>query len=191
VGLALSALLLAAITSRLLDLWGSGWREKLLAPVTPIYGLGAVIFIASMGVLGDTYDRYVLGFFPFMILFLVLRSSSWTRPAWVYSLVALALIASFTLLAKSDHIDHESARWEAGQWLYDRTGGIHAGYDWDNWVGHRKDDYVIADYPLEGYRIEKRVPYFSRLGGFTTRYVLAQSRKNMPPLPYRPETPRK
>jgi hypothetical protein len=190
-GLLLGALLLAAITSRLIDLPGQGWRERLLTPATPLYSLGAVIFLASMGALGDTYDRYVLGYLPFVLLFVVSGSSSWKRLAWVYSVAGLVLIASFTMLAKSDHVEHNNVRWEAGQWLYDRTEGIHAGYDWDNWGHTRKDDYIIADYPIDGYRIEKRFPYYSRLGGFTTRYVLAQSRKNKPPLPFRPETPRK
>jgi hypothetical protein len=144
-----------------------------------------------MGALGDSYDRYLLGYLPFLLLFVVSASGRWKCTAWAYSLTALVLIAGFTLLAKSDHIDHNDARWDAGKWLYDRTGGIHGGYDWDNWNHNRNDDYKIADYPLDGYRVEKRFPYYSRLGGFTTRYVIAQSRNNKPPLPFRPETPRK
>ena len=48
---------------------------------------------------------------------------------------------------------------------------------------------ILTDLPLDGYRTERAVPYFTRLGGFSTRYVLAQSRGDMPPLPATPVFP--
>ena len=41
----------------------------------------------------------------------------WSKGAWAFSLVALAFIASFSLLAQADFIDHDNARWQAGYWL--------------------------------------------------------------------------
>ena len=34
---------------------------------------------------------------------------------------------------------------------------------------------TLGSFEREGYRVEKAFPYFSRLDGFTTHYVLAQS----------------
>ena len=83
----------------------------------PVYLLGGMIFLISVLFLGDAYDRYMFHFLPFLLLFVVRGAASWTRRGWAYSLVALALIASFTVLAKADNIDQNNARWTAAQWL--------------------------------------------------------------------------
>jgi hypothetical protein len=182
-GVGLGILLLASMAGSLYDWLRSIRRGGGLSPKVAFYLLGAMTFVVSAALLGDVYDRYMFHFLPFVILYVVSGSVRWSRAAWAYSLAALMLIASFSLLAKADHIDHAAARWQAAQWVYARTAGLRAGYDWDNWVGSRNDAYQIADVPLDGYRVDRRFPYFSRLGGFTTRYVLAQSRLDVPPLP--------
>jgi hypothetical protein len=187
VGIGLGILLLTKIVAGLID-WGREFwairRERpVVMPRMAVYMLGAFIFVISMTFQGDMYDRYLVQFLPFLLLFVVRGSSSWGRWAWGYSVAALVVVSSFTVVAKMDHMDHARARWEAGQWLIARSGGIHGGYDWDNWVGNRNDNYQITDWHIEGYRTEKTFPYFNRLGGFTTRYVLAESRQTMPPLP--------
>jgi hypothetical protein len=190
IGLGLGAVLLAGISSALFD-WARDlarrlWRYRRTPPASsamPLYLLGGMIFLVSVLFLGDSYDRYVFHFLPFLLLFLVRGSASWTRRGWTYSLVALALIASFTVLAKADNIDQNNARWTAANWLLSRSGGLHAGYDWDNWVGGRNDDYQVAGVALGGYRIERKFAYTCRLCGFEQRYVIAQSKASVPPLP--------
>src|SRR5438445_6317245 len=99
------------MTDGLLD-WLRDRRRRLPAsPAMAIYHLGAAIFAISMGLLGWLFDRYVLAFLPFVILFVVSNSARWGRISWAYSITALALIASFTLLAKADQVEHDNARW--------------------------------------------------------------------------------
>lgn len=154
-----------------------------LQPITCLYLLGLMTFMVSLGLLGDLYDRYALGFLPFLLIFVARGSAGWGKLAWRYALVALVVFGGVSLLLKADAIDHDNARWQAAQWVQARTGGLHAGYDWDNWVGGRNDTYEISDLPAPDMREEHRFPYFSRLAGFTTRYVIAQSHSSAPPLP--------
>jgi hypothetical protein len=192
IGLVLGVLLLAKMGDALLD-WLRERRERRpLSSVTALYLLCAGIFIISVALLGDLFDRYVITVLPFFILFLVRGSARWGRIAWTYSLVTLTLIATFTIIAKADNIDHDNARWQAGYWMLARTGQVHVGFDFNNLPGMPSSDtYVVADMPLPqfGFRVEQEFPYFSRLGGFTTRYVYAQSNVNAPPLPAPRPTP--
>lgn len=182
VGLGLGVLLLAKMTDALID-WVRARKERLpVSRVAAPYLLGLVTFLTSVALLGQIYDRYLVIFLPFLILFVVRGSARWGKGAWAYSVAALAVITSFALLAKADQIEQDNTRWQAAQWLYERSGGLHGGYDWDNWVGNRNDAYHISDWHVEGFRTERSFPYLSRLSGLKTRYVLAESREDMPPL---------
>ncbi len=182
-GALLAVILLAKIVDGLLD-----WLKELkqgtpLSPRLPLYLLGIMIFVISMAFPADLFDRYILGFLPFVIIFMVRGSMQWGRAAWTYSIAALVLISLFATLAKADQINHDNARWQAGRWMQTRIGAVHVGFDWDQWTGGSSDTYQVADLPLDGFRTEQFFPYTCRLCGFTTRYVLAQSRADMPPLP--------
>jgi hypothetical protein len=88
-------------------------------------------------------------------------------------------------------IDHVNARWEAGQWMVQRVGLVHVGYDWDNVMGVSTGYYEVTDVHIEipgipAFRTEHKFPYLCRLCGFTTRYVLAEARSDTPPLPQGP-----
>ncbi len=186
-GMALAVPLLAKVTEAL---WG--WLKALckrpgahLSPIMGFYLVGLLTFAVSVGYLAALFDRYALAFIPFVILFIIRGSRAWGRAAWAYSVVALVLIAAFSLLAKADQVDHDNARWQAAQWLKARSGRLHAGYDWDNWVGNVSADYAITDILDPGFRKEQEFPYLSRLEGFVTRQVIAESKANMPPLPQR------
>ena len=185
-GAALAVVLLAKIGDGLLDWYREVRQGTPLSPHLPLYLLGACIFVASLAFPGDLFDRYILGFLPFVILFMVRGSAQWGRVAWAYSIGALVLIALFATLAKSDQIDHDNARWEAGRWMQARVGSVYVGFDWNYWVGSSSDSYQVADLPLEGFRTEQSFPYTCRLCGGTTRLVLAQTRITMPPLPAPP-----
>jgi len=209
-GAGLAALMLAKMTVCLLD-WLRDLRNaeyaarndsafriphsalgRSLKPALALYLVGILIFAVSLGFLALPFDRYTLAFLPFVILFMVRGTSEWGRLAWGYSIAALALVAGFSLLAKADFVDHDNARWEAGKWLAARAPlPIHVGYDWDNWLGYPSGHYEITDVPIvvnlsaydvADYRTYRSFPYLSRLSGFTTRYVLAQSRLDAPPL---------
>ncbi|MFL5733857.1 MAG: hypothetical protein ACJ78Q_11715, partial [Chloroflexia bacterium] len=154
-----------------------------LSPLTGFYLVGAGILVVSLALLGDFFDRYALGFLPFVILFLVRASPKWGRLAWGYAIAALILVGTFTLVAKADFIDHNNARWEAGTWFQARVPlPVQVGFDWNNWYGFSNLLYQVTDLHIEGYRTERRFPYFSRLAGFTTRYVLAESRADTQPV---------
>jgi 4-amino-4-deoxy-L-arabinose transferase-like glycosyltransferase len=185
-GLVLGVLLLAKCGDAFLDWLRDRRQNEPLSPVTALYLLGAGIFVVSVALLGAVFDRYVLVVLPFVLLFLIRGSGSWGRAAWTYSIVMLAIITTSTLLAKADNIDHDNARWQAGQWMLTRTGAVHVGYDFNNWDSQQSSDtYVVADAPgpPPNFRIEQQFPYFSRLGGFTTRYLYAESSLNVSPVP--------
>src|SRR5207249_3425007 len=141
------------------------------------YLVGAITFVVSLAFLGDLFDRYTLGFLPFVILFVVRGSPEWGRWAWRYSIAALVLLAVFSLALKADFVGHNNARWEAGTWLALRAPyPIHMGFDWDNWMGgYRRAVYEVTDLGIKDYRLERRFPYLSRLSGFAKRYVFAES----------------
>jgi Dolichyl-phosphate-mannose-protein mannosyltransferase len=158
------------------------WTPRGLSPITGFYLVGGGIFVVSLGLLADLYDRYTLGFLPFVFLFLVRASPKWGRLGWGYAIVALLVLSSFTLAAKADFIDHNNARWQAGRWLQARVPvPVQVGFDWNNWYGFSNLVYQVSDIHIEGYRTDHRFPYFSRLAGFTTRYVLAESRLDAQP----------
>jgi hypothetical protein len=188
-GVLLAAALLANMSAALLDwLRTRPWREPLPPPAAP-YALGAIIFVVSLAFPGDLYDRYTVGWVPFVLLFIVRGVAGWDRRAWAYSLAALALVASFTVLAKADHMEHARVRLEAAQWLTARTGSVHMGYDWDRWARGGQMEHQVTDLHIDGYRTEQRFPYQCRLCGFTTRYVLAEVRADQPSLPTAPTFP--
>jgi hypothetical protein len=185
-GVLLSALLLVKI-----GLSGYGWLrrtlgERKLTPLAAFYGVGTVVFVVSLAFTGDLYDRYILPFLPFFILFVARGASSWGRLAWAYSIAGLALLGTFTLMAKADHMEHNSVRWEAAAWVEARTGAVKAGWNWNHWGHKDSETYIVDDLPVDGFRVEKEFPYTCRLCGFTTRYVLAQAKSDAPPLPVAP-----
>jgi 4-amino-4-deoxy-L-arabinose transferase-like glycosyltransferase len=162
---------------------GAKDNPKSLEPIAAFYLLGAMIFVVSLAFPGDMFDRYILGFLPFLILFLVRGCAQWGRLGWGYSIAALLIIASFTILAKADHMDQMRTRWEAGLWMEARVGAVQVGWNWDHWGHATSDVYLVTGVPVDGFRTERQFPYLCRLCGFTTRYVLAQSRLDTPPIP--------
>jgi 4-amino-4-deoxy-L-arabinose transferase-like glycosyltransferase len=182
-GFALAVLLLAHWSQALLGwLRARPWRAPLPLGLA-FYGLGALIFVVSLAFPGDLYDRYIVAFLPFAILVVVQMAGPRGRLAWTGVRVALVVFALITVLLKADAIDHDNARWQAGQWMFSRVHGGHVGYDWDNWVGNRRSEYEVTDVPIAGYRTEHQVSYTSRLEGGITRTVLVQARADQPPMP--------
>jgi hypothetical protein len=110
-------------------------------------------------------------------------ATGWSRRAWAYTLVVFALWAGFSVLLKADAIDHDNARWQAGRWLAARAGPVQMGFDWNNVNPAGNGTYEVTDLPIAGFRTEAQFPYTSRLSGFSTSYVLAQARADLPPLP--------
>jgi hypothetical protein len=182
-GLVLGVALLAKIAASLWEWVRTTWKGEQIGPLTGFYLLGAAIFVICLAFPGDMFDRYLLGFIPFVILFVVRGSKEWDRTAWIYSLVAFTLLATFTVLAKADHMDQERARWEAGYWMEARTGAVRVGWNWDHWGHNDSETYHVSGVQEDGFRVEQRFPYTCRLCGFTTRYAFAESRTDMPPLP--------
>ena len=142
-----------------------------------------MIFLISLAFPGDMFDRYVLGFLPFLIMFVVRGSTQWGKLAWGYSIIALLVISIFTVLAKADHMDQIRTRWAAGLWMESKVGAVQVGWNWEQWGHATSETYLVTGVPVDGFRVERRFPYTCRLCGFTTRYVLAESRNDMPPLP--------
>jgi 4-amino-4-deoxy-L-arabinose transferase-like glycosyltransferase len=181
----LAALLLAKCADGLMD-WGRSLRRR--APLTPLaafYGVGLATFIISVVFTGGFFDRYLLGFLPFVLMFLIRGTPAWGKLAWGYSLLAVGALACFSLLLKADMVSHDAARWQAAAWLLPKTGGLglHGGFDWDNWRPPANPNYQISDLRTEGFRTEQRFPYVSLLSGGTTRYVLAEVLATLPLLP--------
>jgi hypothetical protein len=181
VGLALGILILAKIGSSLWDWLRAVLKGMRLTPLAAFYVTGIAVFVASIAFPGDLFDRYILAFIPFLILFVVRGSRSWGQRAWVYSVVALAVLATFSLLAKADEISHDNARWQAAQWLASKVGAAHMSFDYDNWVGRLSDAYQVADVPLPGFNPVREFPYFSWLT-FSERSVKTQELAGVPPV---------
>jgi hypothetical protein len=184
VGAALSVPILAKMSAGFIDLLAALRERKPLSPVVGFYLVGALIFVVSLAFLGDLFDRYVLGFTPFVMVYVLRGAAAWGRVAWSYSAAAFLVLLSFTLLAKADFIDHNAARWEAARWLAARAPlPVQMGYDWNNWAQqHSTQRYQVADLPVENFRTDAGFSYLSRLSGFTRRTVLAQSSAGSPPL---------
>ncbi|HUS14083.1 MAG TPA: glycosyltransferase family 39 protein, partial [Chloroflexia bacterium] len=182
-GVALVSGLLAALSSRFWDgIRGRSWRRGLPASAA-LYGLGLLTCGVTLGLAGDLFDRYVIAYLPFLILFVVWGAASWGRRGWAYSLAALLLLGTFSVAAKADQMEHNRTRWAAAAWMEARVGAVRAGWNWDHWGHQDSDQYAVSDVPLDGFRVEQQFPYLSRLSGFRTRYVLAQARADMPPVP--------
>ncbi|HKP53420.1 MAG TPA: glycosyltransferase family 39 protein [Chloroflexia bacterium] len=193
-GIILGVVLLAAMADALL-----GWIRKLvrrewrpaLSPIIACYMVGAGVFVATAAFTAVIFDRYMVGFLPFVILFVVRGAAKWKRAAWAYSISTLVVIAVFSYLLQADFVDHDNARWKAGHWLRNhvKPAIVGGGWDWNTWVngGDFTYDRIITDYAVSGMRTERTFPYFSRLGGFTTRYVLTQVTRATPRLPILPE----
>lgn len=182
-GLILGIILLAKITDSLIDWLREWWQGRPLSPLGGVYLAGLATFGVTLALGGDFYDRYLLGFVAFVILFVVRGATGWSRRAWAYTLVVFALWAGFSVLLKADSIDHDNARWQAGHWLAARAEPVQMGFDWNNVNPAGNGTYEITDVPIAGFRTEAQFPYTSRLSGFSTRYVLAQARADLPPLP--------
>ncbi|MGI8586681.1 MAG: ArnT family glycosyltransferase [Chloroflexia bacterium] len=185
-GSILGLLLLAKMAAGLLD-WLRACRTRSgFTPLAGLYLSGLMIFVVSLAATGDFYDRYLLGFLPFLIIFLVRGSRSWGRVAWGYALTVAVVWSGFSLLLKADEIAHDNARWQAGYWLAARAQPVQLGFDWNNIYGYSNGTYEITDVSIPGFRTERSFPYRSILSGDGTRYLLAQSRQDMPPLPNLP-----
>ncbi|MDQ5824242.1 MAG: glycosyltransferase family 39 protein [Chloroflexota bacterium] len=180
----LAALLLAKMLNSFFD-WVRDVLKtnKSISPVVALYLLGVGIFAVSVAFVGESFDRHLLSVVPFLLLFMVRGTRHWGKFAWGYAMLALAMLAGFSMLLKADMVSHDNARWQAALWLAARAPGVQAGFDWDNWTQRVNTDYRITDLDLPGYRIERRFPYNSLLSGGTTRYVLATVREDLPALP--------
>ncbi|HUS14401.1 MAG TPA: glycosyltransferase family 39 protein [Chloroflexia bacterium] len=181
----LGVLLLAKLSDGLLDGAWAALRGRTMTPRAGVYLAGLAVFVVSMAAAGEYYDRYLLGFLPFLLLFAVRGAATWGRWAWRYSIVACILWAGVSVLLKADAIDHDNARWQAGNWFAARGLPAHGGFDWDRTHG-ASEVYQFADTPIPGFRVEARFPYVSRLSGGETRYVYAQARDDQPPIPAAP-----
>jgi hypothetical protein len=188
-GFALAVVLLAKWGQELVAWLRSRPWQRPWPPALAVYGLGALIFVVSLAFPGDLFDRYILGFLPFAILAVVQGAGGWGRRAWIGVGTGVAVLALMTILLKADQIDHDNARWEAGDWMFSRVHGGHSGFDWDNWMGNPVAEYQVTDLPIDGYRTEHEVPYTSRLSGWATRTVLVQARADQPPMPSPVPTP--
>jgi hypothetical protein len=185
IGMVLGVLLLAKLSDGLLD-WVQARRRapgEPLPPLTALYLLGLLLFIATVAFAGQFADRLALAFLPFVILIVVRGAREWGDLGWIYAVGALLVLAVFTGLLKTDQIAHANTRWEVAQWVQARSGGVHVGWDWDHWVpGGVNKSYQVSDLPVTGFRTDYRLPYRSLLSGGTTRYVLGQAQDHLPPL---------
>ncbi|MDQ6693451.1 MAG: glycosyltransferase family 39 protein [Chloroflexota bacterium] len=178
-GSVLGALLLAKACDSLLD-W-AGKRPLAFRPDAGFYMVGLAIAVVTVAASGAIYDRYVLGFGAFMILFAVREACSWGRIAWGYSLAALVVLSLFSVTLKADAMDHTNARFLAGYWFQARGASAMSGLDWNRGLYYSNPEHIVTDLPVPGFRTDATFPYTSRLSGFTTRYVLAQTRTDLPP----------
>ncbi len=181
-GVVLGVGLLAKIAGSLWDGLRAARARTPLGPEIALYLLGMLIWGISIGLLGDLFDRYILAFLPFLIVFVIRGAAAWGRAAWAYSLAALALVALFTVLAEADYLDHNNTRWAAAAWVEAQTGQVHAGWNWDHWGHADSAQYHVVNTPTEGWLPARGFPYLSRLTGFITRYVYAEFQPGAPPL---------
>lgn len=188
IGIVLGVLLLAKIADALLDWLPKLFRREwslVLTPVIACHIAGAGLFLATTAFTSDVFDRYMITFFPFVLLFVIRGAAKWKRLAWAYSIGTVLAIMVFSYMSQADFVDHNNARWKAGYWLKARIEPalVGGGWDWNNWVnaGQGNNAYIITDLPFAGMRTDRTFAYFSRLGGFTTRNVLVQFSPDVPP----------
>ena len=174
--------LVAKMADALLDCLRDRVRRRPLSPAVGLYAVGLGIFVIYMAATGDYFDRYLVSFLPFVTLFIARSTAEWGRRAWAVSLAGLTGLAGFSLLLHADFADHDTARWQAGDWMLARVPLVQNGYDWAGVHGYGNGVYEVSDVPLDGFRIERTFPYTSRLSGFAPRLVYALARNDTPPL---------
>ncbi|MDQ2806593.1 MAG: glycosyltransferase family 39 protein [Chloroflexota bacterium] len=180
--LILAVILVAKMADAGLDWLRDRVRRVPLSPAVALYAVGLGIFVIYMAATGDYFDRYLVSFLPFVVLFVARSTAEWGRRAWAVSLAGLALLGSFSLLLHADFADHDTARWQAGDWMLARVQPVQVGYDWGGVHGNGNGVYEVSDVLLDGFRIERTFPYTSRLSGFAPRQVFALARNDAPPL---------
>jgi 4-amino-4-deoxy-L-arabinose transferase-like glycosyltransferase len=178
IGAVLGALLLAKMTDIAMDGLGALWRRWQVSPVMGFYLAGLFVFAVTVTLSGTFFDRYLLALLPFLLVMIMRGVRAWGRMAWTYSIVALVVLFTFSAVLKLDAMDHTNARWQAATWLTSHGTFPGAGYDYNRGIWAVDRPYQVADVQLPNFRVEATFPYLSRLSGFTTRYVIAQSRED-------------
>ncbi len=174
----LGVLLLAQLTADGLEWWPRFVADRRqTGPVIFIYILGLLIFIVTYAFNGLSFDRYILGYLPLLLIFLLRGGAGWGRWAWGYLLAGLLLLGIGGVLMQADYADHNTARFAAADWLLAQgvaPRDIWLDSEWARWYqlgGEGGQQYLIREYGHDRYHLVKSFPYFSRLGGFSNRAV--------------------
>jgi hypothetical protein len=194
------AVLLAATT----DAWESrpkfsALRRALSDPAWVVYGFGLLSALALLPPFYNVFDRYLLLVVPALILMVV---RSWSSIGWA-RWAAVAVLALFTVAAHHDDMEHRFARWEVAEALAASgvpRNHIDAGYEWEGEYlygpateriirsgdytniafpipGLVDPEYVVSDFPLDGYRETGRRTFTAWLEGGIERPVLVLKRE--------------
>ena len=200
------SLILIGVTAWFAVYWGSmlvGQLRMLLARrprCVPSFVTCAGL-CAAIGTIATPrmYDRYLLILFPFVLIVLLRRFTSFVFGFRLAAFVLLGILLAFSVTCQADYVDHATAHWQAGEALLAQGAPwyeIDAGFEWErayyyDSAGYLRLNpahpnfevgqpaafaYAVSDRTLPGYHIVGQVPYFSRLGGFTWRasYLLAR-----------------
>ena len=188
-GVALGVALLATISDRLLCWWQRRATWQGLGDATLfVYIIGLLIAFTTYAFSGLSFDRYTLAFVPTLLIFLLRESSAWQRWVWGYMIVATLLLGGFSLLLQADYADRAAVRWQAGQLLVAqgvKPADIWVGSEWLTWYNASADEqrpYIVSEQNPAGYTLVRQLPYYTRLGGFTTRDVNVWMRDGLLPL---------
>lgn len=152
-------------------------QRQPLPAVAFIYLFGLLTALATFAFTGSIVDRYLLPIVPIMIIFVLRGSAEWSRLAWGYVVAGAIFLALASVLLQADYNDRAAVRWQAGQSLLAagvQPTDVAAGFEWLDWynIPYKADNrYIVIERPLSGYHLLRSYPYYTRLGGFTTRYV--------------------
>ncbi len=166
-------------------------RRQRLPPITFIYLFGLLTALVTFAFTGVIFDRYLLAFIPMLIIFALRGCPSWGRLAWSYVIAGTIFLAVASVLLQADYNDHATARWQVGQALLTAEvmpTAVSLGFEWEVWYKapyQASNRYIVTEQSPSGYRLLRSYPYYSRLGGFTNRYVGVWVRDDVSPPPLR------
>jgi 4-amino-4-deoxy-L-arabinose transferase-like glycosyltransferase len=182
------------------------WRgERDADPVLMLYFtlalMGLLTFASPF-----LFDRYLLPLLPFLMVPALrkLQASANGRVAvWRWALVLPLLV--FFLVAQTDYKVKAATRWEAAESVVVQgvlPEHVIMGTEWTGWMYYEKavayirehgttnaselvssayaiedPEYIVAEMPVEGYDVVRRIPYTAWLEGGQERAVLVLKRR--------------
>ncbi len=166
-----------------------------------IYLTATILLLGTFAVNQVIYVRYLLPLLPFLIIALLPPLQEWSGRELALCGLLVGLVGTYAVADHLDTYDYYTVHWQADEDViaqgvnYDKLDG---GFAWNGYHLYEESlrrvdvstlglgefapnrlidrEYTLSPTPLRGYHLVRQYPYYSRLTGFTTRYILVLQR---------------